>query len=543
MKVEKRKLFVAFVDFRKAYNKINRRLLLFKLQRAGIKGLLYKNIKSIYESISYMIKITGGYLTPILSSIGLKQGGVLSSLLFNLYIDDMRFIFDSSCDPVTHLKDPLSHLLYADDLILMSTTHTGLSNCLAKLEKYCDTWQLEVNITKTKIIIFNTSGKALNGFTFKYKEQPVQIVKTYCYLGVEISASNSLNHARSNLMEKARKASFPLQTAIAEFKIPPRKAIKLFQAYIKPIALYNTEILAQFTHHQIKSIETGKTHLIMNLSQSITDKVQNKFFKYILGLKPNCSNMATLGELGELPLLYHGLIHMLSYWHRLTTINDKCIVRQALTYIEENEQIQSEWLLSVRLLLKLMDLDNYFHNPVTICNNKFKELCKEKLRKILEEQWLNIISGDMGTNGQRNKLRLYKRFKHIFEYEPYLDYINDFHLRKIVTKFRCSDHTLEIERGRHKNLILEKRTCRICNRDIESEKHFLQDCPCYSSIRKKYLGRYNNNFYLHILQSKTKIDVFNLSNYLAKALKLRNEILSLPCINPATITSLPCCCL
>ena len=135
---EKSKLFVAFVDFRKAYDKINRRLLLLKLQRAGVKGLLYENIKSIYETISYKIKIIGGHLTPVLSSIGLKQGGVLSSLLFNLYIDDMRFIFDSSCDPVTHFKDPLSHLLYADDLIMMSTTHTGLSNCLEKLEKYCD---------------------------------------------------------------------------------------------------------------------------------------------------------------------------------------------------------------------------------------------------------------------------------------------------------------------------------------------------------------------------------------------------------------------
>ena len=211
-------------------------------------------------------------------------------------------------------------------------------------------------------------------------------------------------------MEKARKASFPIQTAISQFKIPPRKAIKLFQTYIKPIALYNTEVLAQFTHHQINSIETGKTDLITNLTQSITDKVQNNFFKYILGVKPNCSNMATLGELGELPLLFHGLIHMLSYWHRLTTINDKCIVRQALNSLEHNGQMHSEWLLSVKLLLKLMGLDNFFHYPDTICNRKFNEVCKEKLRNILEQQWLNLISADISINGQRNKLRFYKSF-------------------------------------------------------------------------------------------------------------------------------------
>ena len=329
-----------------------------------------------------------------------------------------------------------------------------------------------VNITKTKIIIFNTSGKTLSGYTFKYKGHSLQIVKTYCYLGVEISASNSLNHARSTLMEKARKASFPIQTAIAQFKIPPRKAIKLFQTYIKPIALYNTEVLAQFTHHQINSIETGKTDLITNLTQSITDKVQNNFFKYILGVKPNCSNMATLGELGELPLLFHGLTHMLSYWHRLTTINDKCIVRQALNSLEHNGQMHSEWLLSVKLLLKLMGLDNFFHYPDTICNRKFNEVCKEKLRNILEQQWLNLISADISINGQRNKLRFYKTFKQTFKFEPYLDYINDFHSRKTITKFRCSDHTLEIETGRQKKVLLDKRICRICSRDIELETIF-----------------------------------------------------------------------
>ena len=69
-----------------------------------------------------MVKVPGGYLPAISSILGLKQGGVLSPLLFNTFIDDIRYIFDESCDPVRCLTDPLSHLLYADDLIMMSTT-------------------------------------------------------------------------------------------------------------------------------------------------------------------------------------------------------------------------------------------------------------------------------------------------------------------------------------------------------------------------------------------------------------------------------------
>ena len=122
MRVEKRKLFVAFIDFRKAYDKINRKLLFLKLQRLGVKGLLYQNIKAIYDDISYLIKVKGGYLDPISSTCGLKQGGVLSPLLFNLYVDEIGDIFNDLCDPVKLFSSPLSHLLYADDLILISTS-------------------------------------------------------------------------------------------------------------------------------------------------------------------------------------------------------------------------------------------------------------------------------------------------------------------------------------------------------------------------------------------------------------------------------------
>ena len=53
---EKRKLFAAFIDFKKAFDRVNRDLLLLKLQRLGIKGLLYKNIKEMYHSVSIAIR-------------------------------------------------------------------------------------------------------------------------------------------------------------------------------------------------------------------------------------------------------------------------------------------------------------------------------------------------------------------------------------------------------------------------------------------------------------------------------------------------------
>ena len=52
VKIEKKKLYTAFIDFRKAYDCINRTLLFLKLQNIGIKGLFYENIKHLHESTS-----------------------------------------------------------------------------------------------------------------------------------------------------------------------------------------------------------------------------------------------------------------------------------------------------------------------------------------------------------------------------------------------------------------------------------------------------------------------------------------------------------
>ena len=62
------------------------------------------------------------------------------------------------------------------------------------------------------------------------------------------------------------------------------------------------------------------------------------------------------------------------------------------------------------------------------------------------ELWLAHISGAHLQQGESSKLRFYKQVKESFEMEPYLKVIPIFHIQKVITKFRCSDHILEIEK-------------------------------------------------------------------------------------------------
>ena len=72
------------------------------------------------------MKFENGISPSIPSETGIKQGCVMSSLLFKIFLRDLPDIFSSDCDPVELYNSKVSCLLYADDLILLHETSAGL---------------------------------------------------------------------------------------------------------------------------------------------------------------------------------------------------------------------------------------------------------------------------------------------------------------------------------------------------------------------------------------------------------------------------------
>ena len=83
----------------------------------------------MYNKVHLSVRLPNGITQSFPSNIGLKQGYNLSSILFNICINDLNEIFDKTfCQP-GKIKDlTLNNLLYADDLALVSETSSGLQN-------------------------------------------------------------------------------------------------------------------------------------------------------------------------------------------------------------------------------------------------------------------------------------------------------------------------------------------------------------------------------------------------------------------------------
>ena len=113
-------------------------------------------------------------------------------IMFNIFFDDVG-IFDTSCDPVILTGElSINHLLYADDIAILSLSSDGLQNSLDKLNVYCYKWHLELNTTKIIIIVFNTTGRLLNRYRFSYDDKILEQVREFEYLGTTLSGSGSL---------------------------------------------------------------------------------------------------------------------------------------------------------------------------------------------------------------------------------------------------------------------------------------------------------------------------------------------------------------
>jgi len=143
------------VDFRKAFDTVPRAVLWQVLEEHGVHGRILDIIKSLYAHDSAAVRSSQGISAIFRCLMGLKQGCPLSPTLFGLYVDGLEkhLLETADIDAPTLMGVMVPLLLYADDLILMSKSASGLQKQLDALASFCEQRQLAVNLSKTKVVV------------------------------------------------------------------------------------------------------------------------------------------------------------------------------------------------------------------------------------------------------------------------------------------------------------------------------------------------------------------------------------------------------
>ena len=138
----------------------------------------------------------------------------------------------------------LLNLLWADDLIMVSTTPSGAQKQLNGLEAFSRKNQTTVNNLKTKLVIF---GKQMD-FKLTYKQNVKEHVDHYKYLGniirsIQRPHGDIFVNNYEYLCDKARKAIFGLLSRLRNVgPLPPQTMIYLFECCVQPILTYGSDV-------------------------------------------------------------------------------------------------------------------------------------------------------------------------------------------------------------------------------------------------------------------------------------------------------------
>ena len=228
-KTRKRIYFVVSLVFTKAFDSVWRVGHWQKLLKSNIDGKMFRIVRNMYSNIKscHCVRI-GTTETPFFTSgCGIRQGKNSLPLLFSLFLNDLdNFLSMNRCDGIgiqysdydIFLYFELLILLYADDAVLISDNAETLQQNINYFLLFCREWRLNINLRKTKIMIFGL--RKTTRYRFYLDKAEIDIVDSFKDLGVTFSKTRSFCTARKHVLGQARIALQLLYKKIRSFNLP-----------------------------------------------------------------------------------------------------------------------------------------------------------------------------------------------------------------------------------------------------------------------------------------------------------------------------------
>ena len=472
-----KKLYCTFVDFKSAFDTVWRSGLWQKMQKSNIKGKIFTVIYNMYQNIKTCVKRGNNLSEFFISEIGVKQGENISTFLFSLFLNDLEgFFIENNIDCLNNISNvcqeslqlyvKLFLILYADDTALLSETVDGMQETLKCFERYCEKWRLKVNSNKTKVVVFS-KRKVRQSCTFKLFGSDLEIVDSYCYLGIMFSYNGSFKIAKKKLFEQAQKSLYGLYTKIQNLCIPIDLQLKLFDSLVSPILTYASEVWG-FDNNE----ELERLHLM--------------FCKNILKVRNSTPNYMVYGELGRYPLDLIIKRKMVMFWNNLLKEKNKLssIMYQVMLKLHSTSPSKFKWISYIKSIFDSCGLSFIWDDQIPIEKQTLKTIISTQLNDEFIQNWFSKMNNS-------SKGASYSRYKTIFCLENYLIRLNQSD-RIHIAKLRCSNLKIPVETGRWSGVPMHQRICHLCENGIGNEFHYLFICPNQGvkALRDKYIPQY-----------------------------------------------------
>lgn len=285
-----RRLFLAFLDLKAAFDSIPRQEIWNALQEKRVPSDLISAIKSVYQDPKGIVRLNGSESEPFRFYKGVKQGDSLSPLLFIVCMDEVWKVCKRRTPRTTVgywnlIPVQAQALLYADDVVLIADTRE-------KLQAAVDEWSeellrkgMEINATKSKVMLVGREDEdhpliTCNGV-------PLEKVDTYQYLGTIFCRDGRIDQEVLNRVKKANGVFYSIcTTIIGKQEIKKETKIVLFKTIFLPVLMYGAESWTVLDKHVSKITAVEMRYLRRVLGKTRRDRWRNERVREELKVRP-----------------------------------------------------------------------------------------------------------------------------------------------------------------------------------------------------------------------------------------------------------------
>jgi hypothetical protein len=469
--------FLCYIDYKKAFDSVERHLLLYKLSQVGINGNMYRAISSLYSNPRSRVILNEHETEYFDCPVGVKQGDCLSPTLFAIFINDLAIeIKNSNIGIILEEGLLINILLYADDIVLLAENEEDLQSLLFIVECWCKKWRLEVNLTKTNVMHIRSNRKQQSKYMFIFDMQPVPYCTSYKYLGANINEFLDFKFTAECLADSAGRALSSIITKMIKHGGFPFNVYTIvYEACVTSISDYCSEI-------------TGYTQY------EPTVQLHTRAIRAFLGLPKNSCNEGVLSEVNWLLPEYRTQLKMIRQYSRVVSMDNSRLTKKVYLWDRSlnDSNVMSSWSSEVKNIFYNCNLNNIYDSLRPFSLKCTLETMKANF-KIEQAEFLKTECE------QKPKLRTFVTFKQFNTMPAYVTKPLTFLQKKHLSKLRLGSLELRIESGRFSRPRLEvhERICLICREtnlgldlepQIETEAHFLFFCGHYNTLRNTWLA-------------------------------------------------------
>jgi len=343
----KGKVGAVFIDMSKAFDSVNRKLLVKKLMLKYYLEPEYIKILNCYLE-GRVVKISGDsnyYVSPC----GVPQGSALGPLLYSMFIDDI-------CDNID-----ISYLLYADDLVIYcdgieeKVILENLKSSLEKIESWCKLNLAKINYSKTEFMIFekaNDKSSKNKLSELKLGNNVIKKVLEFKYLGIRLDSNLTFKGHYNHVIDKtSNKLSFLY--GIKRF-LSDNIMVVMLNSYVHSVSDYCLDIWAIQTPNMIQAVQVKIDRFLINYLVPVLAKKYKKQRRVnsIAKLKLNIDINAIREQFNFFTVQERRDIFLLKYMHKLFKNNDldKLVIQSKkgmplLSQIAHKSKVFENWML------------------------------------------------------------------------------------------------------------------------------------------------------------------------------------------------------